>query len=221
MEETPATPPFPEMPEATSLIEPLTPLGVQTVSPPEARGSATKEADRPHPPEIKAPSSPHEFLWNTHSYINEYIRFSDTKAGFVITLSGALLGSLYSTKAHELFVKFEVSRWSWLNWFSFASFLMLVLAVLLGIWAIRPRLWSRSDRAFIYWGGIAKHQSGEAFSEEFRLLADDSLLGYLAHHVFELSTVCARKYFWVSASIVVGGVGGLLAAVVVLLRSVP
>jgi hypothetical protein len=207
------------MPENTSLIEPPAPLDIPAVSPPEARGSATKDAEHPHPQEIKVPSSPHEFLWKTHSYINEYIRFSDTKAGFVITLSGALLGALFSTKAHELFIKSEVSRWSWLSWCSCASFLTSAMAVLLGIVAIRPRLWSHTDHAFIYWGGIAKHTSMEAFTREYKQLPDDCLLEHLVHHVFELSTVCARKYFWVSASILAGGLGGLLAAVVVLFHS--
>jgi hypothetical protein len=159
-----------------------------------------------------------EFLWKDHSYINEYIRFSDTKAGFVITISGALLGLLYSMKAHELIVKTCVSRWSGLNWSSSGSFLMLMAAVLLGVWAIRPRLWSHQDRSLIYWGGIAKYPSREGFYSAFSRLSDDELVEQLAHHVFELSAVCASKYFWVSAAILAGVIGGTLAAVVVVLK---
>ncbi len=207
-------PPSPEVPVEAKLIEPATPLARGAADPPEARSSVTHESAHSRPPEIKPQGSRQEFLWRTHSYINEYIRFSDTKAGFVITLSGALLGLLYSTKAHDLFVKSGAGAWSWRNWSSFASFSLLVVAVLLGVWAIRPRLWSHQHRAFIFWGGIAKYPSREAFSSEFSQLSDDRLAEHLARHVFELSAVCASKYFWVSVSILTAVLGGLLAAVV-------
>ncbi len=35
-----------------------------------------------------------EYLWHVNQYINEHVRFSDTKAGSVIVLSGALLSLL-------------------------------------------------------------------------------------------------------------------------------
>ena len=35
---------------------------------------------------------PLDFLWNVHSYTNEYIRFADAKAAFVVTIAAALVG---------------------------------------------------------------------------------------------------------------------------------
>jgi len=221
MADTPAKPPSPEEPESANLIEPPTPLALGATSPPEARSSTAHESTQIQPQEINPQNSRQEFLWKTHSYVNEYIRFSDTKVGFAITLSGALLGLLSSTKAHELFVEPDIRTSSWLSWCSLASFLLLAVAVLLGVWAIRPRLWGRQDRAFIYWGGVSKFQNHEAFSSEFQQLSGDDLVAHLAHHVFELSVVCASKYFWVSASILVGVLGGILAALVVVMKPVP
>jgi hypothetical protein len=93
-----------------------------------------------------------------------------------------------------------------------------VLAILQGVWAIRPRLWSNKRRAFVSWLGIVKLQSRRAFSSEFRRLSDDELETQLEHHVYELSVVCAAKYFWVSASILTAVAGGILAALVVGLK---
>ena len=42
-----------------------------------------------------------DFLWKTHSYMNDYIRFADTKAAVVIALSTALLGGLIAAEAHH------------------------------------------------------------------------------------------------------------------------
>src|SRR4051794_39473072 len=42
----------------------------------------------------------HEFLWHTHEYLNEYARFADTKAAFAGAIASALIGALYSAKAH-------------------------------------------------------------------------------------------------------------------------
>ncbi len=130
-------PNHPEQPHSAKLIDPPKPLVATAECPSEARSSAGKESSEAQP-QIGRPQQ-QDFLWKTHSYINDYIRFSDTKAGFAITLSGALLGLLYSAKTHELFLKAPFDSWSWPNCSSAASFALLILSVLSGVWTIRPR----------------------------------------------------------------------------------
>jgi len=219
MADTPATPPNQDELEQATLIEMVTPLPTGAESPPEARVSVGQESSRIRPREGTLTGAELEFLWNTHSYINEYIRFSDSKAGIAITISGALLGLLYSGRVQDLFVKSPVGAWSWVSWFSFTAFFFLVVAVLLGVWAIKPRPWSRQQRALVYWGGIAKFPHPEAFCSEFRRQSDHALIEHLANHVHELSTVCASKYFWVSCSILAGAVGGILGALILIAKS--
>lgn len=156
------------------------------------------------------------FLWNAHTYVNEYIRFSDAKAGFVATLAGALLGALFSAKAHEMFLKVPV--WTSFSWLSVTSFVLLLLSILLSVFSIRPRLWSAQPRGYIFWGGVTAHDSQETFYASLKQQSASALTEQVAHHFYNLSLVCRSKYLWVSLSILAGSVGGLLGAVVLLFR---
>lgn len=220
MADNPSMPQDADGTEIPALIDPPPhSMAASASASPDARGSALTEAVERIPPEPPPRhASQQEFLWKTHAYINEYIRFSDSKAGVVITLSSGLLGLLYSAKAHELFITHALKEWSLLGWGSAVSFCLLFVSVLLGVWTVRPRLWTSQSRAFIFWGGIANHQRSESFLADFRALSDDDLSANLARHVFELSVVCASKYFWVSASIIAGALGGVFAGVVVALK---
>ena len=59
-----------------------------------------------------------EFLWNSHNYINEYIRYGDTKAAFVAATASALLGILYSSKIYVPIIQLPCSQWTSAEWFA-------------------------------------------------------------------------------------------------------
>ena len=133
-----------------------------------------------------------DFLWKTHSYMNDYIRFADTKAAIVIALSTALLGGLITAEAHHWcsprLLNFVEPAWkeSWLGIGALLSILFLVLAFSCAIFAMTPRLWSvqitglwqsikhmfavpkpSADHSagFIFCGEILKHGSAENYWE--------------------------------------------------------
>ncbi|MCY2926387.1 MAG: hypothetical protein NT031_13295 [Planctomycetota bacterium] len=54
-----------------------------------------------------------EFAWNTHRYLNEYIRFADAKAGVVIAVCSALVASLYAGKVYSFLMKTAPAGWGW------------------------------------------------------------------------------------------------------------
>ena len=160
--------------------------------------------------------SKQEFLWKTHAYINEYIRFSDAKAGFIIAISGALLSLLISMKSHLLFMRPTHGTLTGLGVLSALAFLSLTVSAATALLSVRPRLNSYQAKAFIYFGGVAQHASQESFYMAFCRETQETLQEHLAHHVYTLAAICQRKYFWISVSVIAVAFGALCAGSVLL-----
>jgi hypothetical protein len=148
------------------------------------------------------------------NYTNQYIRFADTKAGFCVAIVLALFGALVSAGTHELFLHVARVQWALLAWASLVAFLLLIVAVLAAVAAVRPRLWTHSSRGFIFWESVAAYESPDRFSDAFRTQLDNDLKDHLAHHLYTLAKVCRRKYLWVNWAIFTGATGGVLGLIV-------
>ncbi len=142
-----------------------------------------------------------DFLWNTHQYLNEYIRFSDAKAGVVIVFASGIIAAMYSAQLHVAVFSTWPADWRWLEWTSAAGFALLATAVLLSVWAIRPRLTNKQPKGFIFWDSIRGFSSAADFRRAFQTQNKSGMAGHLAEHLFTLAGVSHRKYFWVSLSI--------------------
>jgi hypothetical protein len=145
------------------------------------------------------------FLWNVHSYVNEYIRFADTKAELVVAWTSAIMGVLVAAKLHH-----HVG-WSFTGLLTFAGLTSLVIAFGLAFWAVVPRLWTTQPQGFVFWKSIVAHGTKEKFVEAFMAEPADRLANHIAGHLFELSRVCDAKYWWVNYSIVFAFVGSVLS----------
>src|SRR5262245_55396837 len=99
------------------------------------------------------PEDRSEFLWNVHSYINEYIRFGDAKAGLVIAWTTALIGGLVAVKFQEHF------KLTWQGGVSVFGFVLLVLAFICAFAAVIPNLGSSQHTGLIFWKNILNHGS--------------------------------------------------------------
>jgi hypothetical protein len=160
------------------------------------------------------------FLWNTHTYLNEYARFADTKAGFAGTAAAALLGALYSAKGHVPLVQTSFQQWTFSTWLAFFAIVLLVSAVLLAVWTIRPRLRSTQDKGFIYWSSVAAHKRVELLYTSFHGQSPRTLNDHLLQHIFDLSTkVCVPKYRHVSLCMLFLVIGGFLAGWALLIQT--
>jgi hypothetical protein len=171
------------------------------------------------PPAIVAPSdsvqddmAKQDFLWHTHSYLNEYARFADTKAAFSGAISGTLLGCLYSTKAFLPLVTLSLDRWSIAAWLAAAAGLTLCLSVGFAIWTIRPRLKTAQQTGYIYWGNITAYQEIDRFKIAFHSQSPRALNDCLLQHVFDISKhVCVPKYRAVSICLLLLLIGACLS----------
>ncbi len=187
------------------------PLDEATKSAPDGPGLASSPA--------MDEAAKQDFLWHAHEYLNEYARFGDTKAGFAGTASAALLGLLYSAKAHVPIVQTTYQKWSFYNWLATGAIVFLSLSVMWALWTIWPRLRSTQPKGFIYWGSIAAHQRLELLQTSFHGQSARTLNDHLLHHAFDISTkVCTPKYRYVSLSIACLAIGGFLAAVTLVLQ---
>lgn len=172
--------------------------------------------------EASNPSSdvkPHlDFLWNAHKYQNDYIRFADTKAAFTVALASTIMGALFTAKLHELFILAAPKQWTLISWLAAGAFLALGASIACGVWTIRPRLSHKQPKGFLYWGAVAEHGSPETFWSGLKAQSLDGLGEHVAHHVFALSRLAGRKYFWVSLAMTFGAVGGLFATLALLFK---
>jgi hypothetical protein len=163
-----------------------------------------------------------EFLWHAHQYINEYVRFADTKAAFAGAVASALLGTLYTAKAYVPLLSRPWSQWSAGAWLTFAASFFLAGSVALALLTVRPRLRSTQSKGHIFWGSIGAHGSVELFQTCFHSQSPWTLNDHLLHHLYEVaSKVSIPKYRLVSLSITTLGIGGLLASAALLLNDMP
>jgi hypothetical protein len=162
-----------------------------------------------------------EFLWHTHQYLGEYARFGDTKAAYAGTVAAALLGALYTAKAHVSVVQTRYVEWPPSTWLTVIAALFLFMSIGLAIWTILPRLRSTQSNGFIYWGSIAAYKNLELLQTSFHSQSARTLNDHLLHHVFDVSSkVCVPKYRTVSLCIWALCIGGIVALAALVLQDV-
>lgn len=162
-----------------------------------------------------------EFLWHTHEYLGEFARFADTKAAFAGAIAAALLGALYSAKAHVPLQE-PFRHWAFFTWLAALGALFLFASIVLALWTVWPRLRSTQTKGFIYWGSIAQHRTIEHLQTSFHSQSARTLNDHLLHHVFDISSkVCIPKYRHVSLCILALSLGGLLASAALILQDAP
>lgn len=158
-----------------------------------------------------------EYAWNTHSYINEYIRFADAKAAAVILFCSGLLAGLFTAGVHHLFVHSVPLNWGIWGMLAFASFFLLAVGVAAAGWATLPRLWSAQIQpGYIFWGRILAHGEPNIFTQAMRSKSRGELFDQVSGHLFDLSNVCRSKYLCVKVSLWSASLGALISAFVVL-----
>lgn len=172
-----------------------------------------------------------EFLWNVHSYINEYIRFVDAKAGVVIVWTAGLLGVLVSAKKHEVVMNTNCQFITYEATGSAMAYLLLSVSFLCAVASISPRLtlnglkeavghyWGRIcgkkiqlPTGYIFWREVLAHSSDDEFVKSVRKLSEEEHISSLARHIRAISAVADRKMFWVDWSLRLAVVGSLFSA---------
>src|SRR5262249_7698300 len=95
--------PTPKSPAAIppQLISPSEPLPKPSVESVDTGAAVQRDSSSVVPEPIGSTSdeaAKREFLWHTHEYVNEYVRFADTKAALAGAIASTLVGALYTAK---------------------------------------------------------------------------------------------------------------------------
>ena len=162
------------------------------------------------------------FLWHTHNYLNEYIRFCDKKAALTGTISTGLIGAMYSAGVYIPLLIKPREQWNLSTWLTVLAVASLLISVILVVATVAPRLSSSRTKGFLYWGDIAAHDDANSLKAAYESQSAQNLDAYLLDHVFHLSkNICVPKYRCVSLSIWALCTGGLMAIVALVLHDAP
>ena len=175
---------------------------------PEAIASVT---DRSSLPDERAAES---FGFHIHKYVTEFIRLADQKAAFVFALSTGLLCYGFTTSLHRMWLK-VFQTWSALDLLCFISMLMLALGLLFSCWVIVPSL-RKSHRGFVFFGSISEYESASVYASDILGASPAQLCRAVAQHTYDISKVCAFKYWKLSLALWCS-FAGVIAFVAVLL----
>lgn len=187
------------------------------------------------PPSPTTSSGIREFLWNAHSYQNEYIRFSDAKAAVVMGWCSAFLGFMVDAKVHHSFTDIKWQTISGndvaLAVLTLLSYLSLTLGFAIAVLSVIPRLGigkssavdfptrrlrSGGQHGFIYWGEVCQFSDANAFSQDVTKLSDEQLTDAVAKHLHVISGIAERKFRLVVRSVQSAAFGSVCAAIYVI-----
>ena len=155
-----------------------------------------------------------EYLWHVNEYLNEHVRFSDTKAGSVIVLAGAMLSLLYGAGLHRTFAQAPIGDWTLRTGAALVTYVLLGSSVMAAAWSMRPRMARNFPKGYVFWESILAHGSAAKFVIDLNRRSRQELLDHLALQLYAVSGICSTKFRWVGRSVALCLTGALLAAVV-------
>jgi len=146
------------------------------------------------------------FVWNVHSYLNSYIRFSDAKAGVLLAIASTIVAYLFGLDRKA----FDLADTS-LFWVTTA---LATASFTFGFCVIIPRLFTADPRkepvkAFwqtlgiqefgrgnVYWGEIRSFSDAESYHQDVDQKDTNQLILQVTRHNFHLSSILKRKYWF-------------------------
>lgn len=136
--------------------------------------------------------------------IHENIKFADQKAAAITALNTALMGGIFGLAAPAQ---------PGLTQLLLPALALLVLGIVTSVCVLWPRggVGRRRGRGLIDAGRIAQFSDASAFVAACRGAADGALLDEARTFVFDRATIDRRKYRWLRVSLVLSGIGWLLA----------
>ncbi|QSO49183.1 Pycsar system effector family protein [Alicyclobacillus mengziensis] len=139
-----------------------------------------------------------DFNKNEMSYLNDYIKFADTKAGALVGLDGLML-------------KFDLNQFATPLTYTpsqligILALVILLLAIVLDVLVVFPRTGSKPRRGAIFWDNVVQFKRAAQYQSYVLGLDENELNKIMAEQNFHLAETAHRKYhvlksaFWASA----------------------
>jgi hypothetical protein len=132
-----------------------------------------------------------------NEYVNEYIRYADTKSAFAITIVAALVAAVFQKEIEWYTYLSSVISPCGLKVSSLLAWLFLLSCgstIAIGIWAVYPRTSKKPPKGLIFWENVAAFDSPEQFRKAFMSTADDDMVERLVEQNYYLSVTACKKY---------------------------
>lgn len=139
--------------------------------------------------------------WNILGNINDWIKYSDTKATILLTLYGVIITIVY-TNANDTLIGLNSSNW--ILFFSILSITLSGLSILFSFLCVNPSLKNNNPESIIYFGHIQKKFKN---ATEYLEKSDEIIKSELKHQkelteqIHTNSKIAWKKFSYVTWSI--------------------
>lgn len=162
-----------------------------------------------------AEDSQMQLALRAHTYVTEFIKLADQKAGFLFALSTGLLAIMYKNAAQIHFLK-AVNTWSFPDFLYFVALLALISSAALSFLVVKPRTKIEKPSGLIFWQTVASFDSTQDYLNKALSLSKKEVLQELFYYHYRLSKTCDSKYDNLNAAIIVGIIGITLSIILLI-----
>jgi hypothetical protein len=155
-----------------------------------------------------------QFSIETHKYVREFINGADNKSQHYIAFASAFLVWVNSRESLN-FWSIPAKEWRFLDLLNIISIVGMTICILLALWALLPRL-NGSKKGIIFFDSIAEHEISNDYLADVLKKSEQELVIEELKHVFELSRICSKKFFYLKLSVWSGSIG-LTSGIILLL----
>jgi hypothetical protein len=157
---------------------------------PISPGSCVAQTGRE--PEIEDNQSITGFTYHLHSYINDYIKFADQKAGFIFAINAALLGYLFKVKAYLLWLK-KPSSWAPLEIICILGMVLLSVGLIFSSAVVVPSL-RKTHKGIVFFRSVSEYANASSYASDVLGSTSSHLVREVLEHAYDLSRICNSKY---------------------------
>lgn len=145
-------------------------------------------------------------LWRTYEIINDWIKFSDTKAAAILALNGVIIGVVLTTVLTNLSdAQIYLDNHAFLRRLLISGIILEALSILCCFFCLKPTLWNKNPSSLIYFGDIRrKYKTSfdymKAVKEQFT--DDDKTVSHITNQIWVNSRIAWKKYVAVGLALV-------------------
>ncbi|MCR6641726.1 MAG: DUF5706 domain-containing protein [Sporocytophaga sp.] len=150
---------------------------------------------------MKDPKEIKDDYWRILESTNEWIRFSDQKAGILLTVYGVIVTVIYSNSDT---VYLALSKSYYQIFLTIVTVLLSGISITYAFLCLNPSLKNSNPKSIIYFGHVQAHNKScnEYIQNSKAILEDDTLLiEQEAEQVYINSTIAWKKFRFVSLAI--------------------
>lgn len=133
-----------------------------------------------------------EFDYHKHNstYISDYIKFADAKAGVALSLNVVLIGIFAKT----LKSTWKINSLKLSDLLLLASLLLLAFAMYYILWRVLWPRYPKNTQLYLSWGGLGSYASIDDYYNHLKQQPDTKFLKDMAAQNYALAQVCIKKY---------------------------